>query len=193
MKKDSLCLKTDKGSVVLSVGLFLMLFFMVTVLFCLDMAKCMTAASYVEDGLSAALLSAEEVEFGMSGEGLIVVLDPDISENIYNRELRANLNLDEEFMPGEPSVFAGKVRPERFLVYNVSETQTSVFEKIGNRCVYIGTFDNRSVYAPSGKKVEKTGIFASVDYSVKGFFGNIYEGNKSKLVDVVIREESDEG
>ena len=103
------------------------------------------------------------------------------------------MKLNDEFMPGEMSVLSGEVSIERFLVYNVSEHETSVFEKIGDRCVYAGTFENSNVYAPGGKKVEKTGIYADVSYKVRGFFGNIYEGEKRKLVDVIIREDEYEG
>ena len=168
-------------------GLFLVLFLAIILCANLQVESFRASSLYLEDALAASNLGAAMVdlrEYGKSHQ--ILVESPQESYRIFQKLLRKNLNLDENFYPAQGSVLGDKVEIRQFAVYNV-ETNKLVehyFDRYGN--VWVTDFPKGGFWAPNWQMVEYTSIYSEVQTKVKCFPGVYVNARKGKLVEVVI-------
>ena len=178
--------KTDRGMAMgISVGMVLCLFLTVLLMSQFMLRRMVLSAAYLEDALACSNLAGAIIdikEYGYSHE--VVLQAPDEAYNAFLSALKTNLNLDDQ-MRSKGDVFIwNEIRVEEFILYNVKGGQIEIarFSPYGveRRAGYLG-----HTFAPNGQLVEKTGIYSEVSYQIRGYFGEMYQARKGKLVDVV--------
>lgn len=186
MKPKLLLQKTDKGMVMgIGMGMMFCLFLTVILLSQYMLRRMVLSAAYLEDALACSNLAGAIIdtkEYGYSHE--VVLQAPEEAYNIFIRALKTNLNLDNQMRSKGDAFIWNEVRVEEFILYNVRGEQIEIvrFSPSGveRMAGYLGY-----TAAPNGQLVEKTGIYSEVSYQIRGYFGEMYEARKGKLVDVV--------
>lgn len=179
-------LRKESGRISFIVGLYFALFFAVLLYASIQIQRMQAASLYLEDALAASNLGAAMVdlrEYGKSHQ--ILVESPQESYRIFQKLLRKNLNLDENFYPAQGSVLGDKVEIRQFVVYNVEENKLveHYFDRYGN--VWVTDFPKGGFWAPNWQMVEYTSIYSEVQTKVKCFPGVYVNARKGKLVEVV--------
>ena len=184
LRRRPLC--GEQGKISFFVGLYFALFFAVILYASIQIQRMRAASLYLEDALAASNLGAAMVdlrEYGRSHQ--ILVESPEKSYETFQRLLRKNLNLDENFLPMSGTVLGDKVEIRSFAVYNVEPDKLTeyYFDKHGN--VYVTDFPKDMFYAPNWQIVEYTSIYSEVETRVECFPGIYVKAKKGKLVEVV--------
>ena len=169
------------------IAMFLFLMALIVVLFQFKTYVYMVAGAYVEDALAASALASALIdveEYGRSHD--IRIADTRNAFWIYRDALYYNLVLDEDGFSEKEELLTGKVRLERYIVYNVSgeEIQITSYDGEGN-CLGMETAPPGTVRTPDGVSVEHTTIYSCVNFQVKGMLGGIINARKGKSVDIV--------
>lgn len=186
MKQKLLRQSTDRGMVMgISVGMMFCLFLTVMLMSQFMLRRIILSAAYLEDALACSNLAGAVIdirEYGYSHE--VILQAPEEAYNAYIRALKVNLNLDDQMRSKEEAFVWEEVKVEEFILYNV------IGEQVEITCFSSDGVERTSGYlghtiAPNGQPVERTGIYSEVSYQVRGYFGELYEARKGKLVDVV--------
>ena len=177
---------TDRGMVMgISVGMMFCLFLTVMLMSQFMLRRIILSAAYLEDALACSNLAGAVIdirEYGYSHE--VILQAPEEAYNAYIRALKVNLNLDDQMRSKEEAFVWEEVKVEEFILYNVIGEQVEITsfssDGVERESGYLG-----HTFAPNGQLVERTGIYSEVSYQVRGYFGELYEARKGKLVDVV--------
>lgn len=169
------------------IAMFLFLMALIVVLFQFKTYVYMVAGAYVEDALAASALASALIdveEYGRSHD--IRIADTRNAFWIYRDALYYNLALDEDGFSEKEELLTGKVRLERYIVYNVSgeEIQITSYDGEGN-CLGMETALPGTIRTPDDVPVEHTTIYSCVNFQVKGMLDGIINARKEKSVDIV--------
>lgn len=169
------------------IAMFLFLMALIVVLFQFKTYVYMVTGAYVEDALAASALASALIdveEYGRSHN--IRIADTQNAFWTYRDALYYNLALDEEGFSEKTELLTGKVRLERYIVYNVSdeEIQIASYDGEGN-CLGLESAQPGMVQTPDGILVEHTTIYSRVSFQVTGLLGGIIDAGKEKSVDIV--------
>lgn len=163
------------------VGLFIMLFFVVMLIFVIDIAAYKSLSDKMEDALAASGLAACVIDIKKYGKDhTVIIADPEDAFEKYKETLEVNLNLLGN-IPGADSLIDGPVKIDTFRVYNCEAGK--VTEYIYNDEVYVGENVGTmgSVKAPNGQLVTETGVYSEISFPVdKGILmigGGEYDEN----------------
>ncbi len=173
--------KDEAGFANSCVGLFIMLFFVVMLIFVIDIAAYKSLSDKMEDALAASGLAACVIDIKRYGKDhSVVIADPGDAFEKYKETLEINMNLLGN-IPGADSFIDGPVKIDTFRVYNCEGSK--VTEYVYNDEVYVGenvgTLGN--VKAPNGQLVTETGVYSEISFPVdKGILmigGGEYDEN----------------
>lgn len=171
---DFLCKKKGKTEWIL--GMFIMQFILVIVVFEMQMIEVRILSDSLEDaiaagGLASALIDIER--FGRDGE--LVIADPLNAYDIYKQSLGGNLGDKAE-----------RIVIESYVIYNVQAADKLVDIIEINEEGIAGILTGRlgEVMAPNGKLICNTGIYSEITYPVEGVFGLTTTASKNKLIEI---------
>lgn len=185
-------LKTDKGQIGICLGMFMVLFLVVILMFQFQLEQFRTSSDYMEDAIAAAGLAAALIDVREYGRTHIVKIeDPELAYETYCTALRANLGLDNGWRGKNRKLISDCVKVENFTIYNVSGNKVRILRMDQGK-----TEETRGilgeVYAPNGQKIERTGIYNEISYPVEGLWGIKVQAGKGKLVDIMASQEEKE-
>lgn len=174
------------GSIEWVSGLFFLLF--LAILLCAEMqiAIYRNTSLYLEDALAVSNLASAVIdpeEYGISHT--VRIANPAEAYAGYEKAVKENLNLDENWESANSSLISGKVSVVNYTVYNVEEDVVHVFQVSENGGVHTWEGVPGRVTAPNGVAVTATGVYSELSFPVEGLFGVVVQAHKGKLVDVV--------
>ncbi|MCM1534466.1 MAG: hypothetical protein NC126_00915 [Clostridium sp.] len=175
----------DRGQAQWAAGLFMVLFLAVLLCGELQIESYRASALYLEDALAASNLASAVIdveEYGISG--LLQIKDPIQSYELYQEALKENLGLDEEWECANKGLISGKVKVERYIVYNVQGSRVFVHTLSADGEWEESTETLGELRAPDGVLIESTGIYSEISFPVEGFPGVTVQAHKGKLVDI---------
>lgn len=185
-KAISCQLRKRVGSIQWVTGFFFLLF--LTLLLCVQVQVDVYRASslYLEDALAASNLASAVIdieEYGISHT--IRIADVAEAYERYQVAVKENLELDDNWECGNPTLISGKVTIEEYVVYNVEQERVNTFciSKEGNISKTSGALGE--VKAPNGIIVEATSVYSEISFPVKGILGITTQAHKGKLADIV--------
>jgi len=178
------CLKKEYGKAEWILGLFLLQFIVVIVIFELQLIRYRALAEYLEDALAAGGLASALIDVERYGEdNILEISDPYTAYEIYKCSLSDNIGKVVE-----------AVEIEEYLIYNVEEGEIEVIrvDDTGITDRYSGSLG--IVTAPNGQIIQTTGVYSEISFPVEGIFGITTRAQKGKLIEININktEDSDE-
>lgn len=178
------CLKKEYGKAEWILGLFLLQFIAVIVIFELQLIRYRALAEYLEDALAAGGLASALIDVERYGEdNILEISDPYTAYEIYKSSLSDNIGSVVE-----------AVEIEEYLIYNVEEGEIEVIrvDDTGITDRYSGSLG--IVTAPNGQIIQTTGVYSEISFPVEGIFGITTRAQKGKLIEININktEDSDE-
>ncbi|MFQ9249263.1 MAG: hypothetical protein ACLR3R_18600 [Clostridium paraputrificum] len=146
----------------------------------------------VEDGLVASNLASATVdlkEYGTTNK--IVNKDFNKAFEVFQKTLKGNLKLDNNFTPKNDSIIQSKIVVEDFRIYNVDGSNVSMFKRDKSGNVTSQTYANKlgQIKTPDGVKVVSTTVYSKISFFVKGYSNENIQVYKENTVDVVDERE----
>lgn len=183
--REQLLMKS-KGQVEWVVGLFLFLFLSVFLCAGIQLAKWRALGVWLEDTLAASNLASAVIDLEEYGTSHRIVLEN--QEEAWERyciAVRENLNLDAGWEHADKELITGPVRVVNYTIYNVKKDKVEVWQRDESGQISCWQGMLGSIYAPDGCRIENTGIYSELAFSVQGMFQTEVEAHKGKLIDVV--------
>lgn len=179
-------MKKDNGSVEYSMCVMLLAVSVLLILFCFRIRSARVEKAYIEDGLATANLAAAVIDTDIYGETEeLVISDTDEAYLRFQRSLKVNLNLDEDFRPYGTFLMENPVKILEFHIYNVREDGIVhvVYDEHGAKSTE--RLGLSGVITPNGKEVESTTVYSRIEFDVKGFLSQRNRLTLENSVDVV--------
>lgn len=167
-------LKRENGKTEWILGLFLLQFVMVIIVFEMQLIRFRTLAEYLEDALAASGLASALVDIERYGEdNVLMISDPYVAYSIYKDSLTYNIGnaVDDVII-------------EKYLIYNVENETVEIIavSDSGITNVYNGSLG--AVTTPDGQEILTTGVYSEISFPVEGLFGISTRAQKGKLIEV---------
>lgn len=178
-------MKRESGQVNWVVGLFLLLFIAVLLMTTIQSQRFRATALYTEDALAASNLASALVnleEYGISHR--VLIAEPWEAYECYQRTLKENLNLNEEWQGAGESVVSGVVTVENYIVYNVDGEKVLIY-RFGAEGESVWEERLGSVTAPNGIPIQNTSVYSEISFLVDVVPGISMRACMGKLVDIV--------
>lgn len=165
-----------KGKAEWILGMFIMQFILVIVVFEMQMIEVRILSDSLEDAIAAGGLASVLIDierFGRDGE--LVIADPLNTYDIYKQSLGENLGDKAE-----------RIVIESYVIYNVqaADKLVDIIEINEEGIAGISTGRLGEVMAPNGKLICNTGIYSEITYPVEGVFGLTTTASKNKLIEI---------
>ncbi len=179
-------LSRSEGKITYIVPLFWVLFFLVLVVYYIQIHLYEAISTYTEDALAASSLASAVIdiqEYGITHE--IIVESPDYAYEIYQKALKINMGLDANWMRENLDPISGKVEVLDYIVYNVNGRDVYVYRYGESQSEMYIADGLGSVAAPNGQLIESTSIYSRITFPVDGAFGIRTIAEKQLLVDIV--------
>lgn len=183
-------LKKEAGQVEWTLGFFLLLFFAIILCTRLQIDVYRASSLYLEDALAASNLASAIIDLKEYGTTHTILVED--CEEAYQRfceAIKGNLQLNDNWESKNESLISGEVRVVKYIIYNVRDTQVTVYELEPGEEPEVWTDVCGSVKAPNGLTIETTSIYSEITFPVKGFGGVVVDAHKGKLVDIVANTE----
>ena len=180
----------DSGQTEWVIGMFFILILSVVLYTQLRIASFQVTGMYLEDALAASDLASALIDVEAYGKTRKVwIPDAQASYQIYREAVRENLGLDEAWVCTDSTLIDGQVEIADYVIYNVDGNLVTMqrLDASGNICEQY-TAARRSMRAPNGLPIEKTGIYSEIRFPVRGPFGITFWAHKGKLVDIAVEE-----
>lgn len=179
-------MKKKKGLNEILVPMFYLVLIIILIAYLLQMHQFDATKTYTEDALAASNLASAVIdiqEYGITHN--IVIADPQEAYETYQRALKANMGLDDNWESQNTLAISGRVEILEYIVYNVidQDVQITGFGQNPYTTTIIGGLG--SVFAPNGKQIETTSVYSRITFPVEGILGVRVEAEKDKLVDIV--------
>ncbi len=184
-------IKQDKAQVEMVLGLFVLLFAAVFLYAFLQKLQWQNIAWIVEDALDDALLGCAVLDLGpLISDEELVIADPTAAYNAFYDILATELSLDADRNATAAGLGLENVRVETFILYNVNdwERRVSIYYFTDGSLIQQEEKTLGSVYAPTGEEIATTSLYAKITFSVKGIFDLYVDGQRGRLVDIVIND-----
>ena len=166
----------------------------VSIIFCLFVIKSKqieVVNDFIDDGLVMANFASATVdlkEYGTSNT--IVNNDFNKAFQEYQKALKNNLRLDNNFEPKTSNLIDGKVTIEIFTIYNVKGNDIYMTKRQRNGNIINQTYPNAlgTMETPDGVKIETTSIYSKIGMNVKSFINDKKYVYKEKTVDITDKD-----
>ena len=164
----------SNGKVEWVLGLCLLQFMFVIIMFEIQIIKYQAMAEYLEDAIAASGLASALVDIEKFGqEGIVEISDYDMAYETYKKSLAVNIG------NAVPDIVI-----EEYCIFNVNEGEIEIVS-INESGV---TKQSRGIIgetrAPNGELVRETGVYSEVSFPVEGLFGLTATARKGKLVEI---------
>jgi len=174
--------RTSLGKIEWVLGLFLMQFLFIFVMFEMQISDYMSTSSRMEDALATGGLASALIDIQRYGsDHVMVITDAENAYGIYKSSLADNLGCEVSEVGSDLSY---RYYIEEYRIYNVEENQ--VFEVSvddnGVKSASIGPLG--SVRAPNGDVIRTTGVYSEISFDKEGLFGIVTRAKKGKLVEI---------
>lgn len=176
----------EKGQASWVLGLFWILFLAILLCMQLQVELYRASSMYLEDALALSNLASAVIdvqEYGRTHR--ILIADPEQAYDRYCSAVKENLGLDDNYEAANNKLISGRVRIQKYIIYNVRGQKVSVWERSGSGQEQEWQGSLGEVRTPAGQLIETTGVYSEITYPVEGFLGVTVTAGKSKLVDVV--------
>lgn len=176
--------KKRKGELATFTMVYVLLFFVATAAFALQIRQYISLKTHTEDALAASNLASAVIdiqEYGINHN--LIIKDPDQAYGIYQDALKINMNLNDQW-ENPTGLISGPVQVVQYIVYNVRGSEVEV-NSFGDGLNYSLIENLGSATAPNGQVIESTSVYSRISYQVGGYFGVTVPAMKDKLVDVV--------
>lgn len=179
-------LQKSVGQVEWVMGLFLLLFLGILLSTLLQMQSYRATSLYLEDALAASNLASAVIsveEYGISHT--ILIENPLEAYNRYCTAVSGNLNLNEQWEGTNGALISGKVKIEKYIIYNVRDNTVTVhsMDAGGQLTTWQGSLG--TVKAPNDIMITSTSVYSELSFPVEGIMGINAYAHKGKLVDIV--------
>ena len=179
-------MKKRDGKIEVLVPLYFFLFFLVILVYVLQMYKVRVVSAMAEDALTASNLAAAVVdveEYGVTGN--LIIPSPGNAFVMYQNALKTNMNLDNNWKSiRDDSPISGQVEVLDFIVYNVRGTNVEIHSFGRNPYSSVEVNGLGIVCAPDGKVIENTSIYSHITFPVETAFDVTVQAEKEELVDI---------
>ena len=176
--------KKRQGELATFTMVYVLLFFVATVAFALQIREYISLKTHTEDALAASNLASAVIdiqEYGINHN--LVIKDPEQAYSIYQEALKINMGLNDQW-EDPTGLISSPVRVEQYIVYNVRGSEVEV-TSFGEGLNYSATETLGSATSPNGQVIESTSVYSRISYQVDGYFGVTVPAENDKLVDIV--------
>ena len=179
-----LFLRDNSGIAQPALGLFVLLFVLVMMIFILNVAAYKAASDKLEDALAASGLAASLIDTKQYGiDHSLIITEPENVYEKYKETLMINLNLKDSF-PRNTGIISGPVKVEDFRIYNVRNKVVTEIEVSESGVRNLGSRPLGQMKAPNGQVIELTGIYSEISFPINNRYGKNIFARKSKLTSV---------
>lgn len=184
-------LKKKEGSVENFMAMAILIVVALLVVFAIKSKETNIISNYTTDAIVASNLAAATVdlkEYGTTKR--IVNNDFEKSFNEFERSLKENLNLDNNFIPKSKNMISSKVTIDTFSIYNVVGNDIQLTKRNANGNVTKQVFRNGlgSTKTPNGVLINTTTIYSKIGFELKGYLKNKHYAYKENSVDITDKD-----
>lgn len=175
-----------EGKIAIVMPMFFLVFAIILIGCMLQLYQFEADKTYTEDALAASGLASAVIdirEYGISHN--LVIADPQEAYETYQRALKANMGLDDNWESQNTLAISGKVEILEYIVYNVIDQDVQITSFGQNPYTITVPGGLGSVSAPNGQQIETTSVYSRITFPVEGILGVQIVAEKDKLVDVV--------
>lgn len=179
-------MKKREGQITVVVSMYFLIFLIVIIGVMLQLHIYRSVGSFTEDALAASSLASAVIdiqEYGTTKN--IIIAEPDQAYSCFQRVLKTNMELDEQWNSANTQAISGPVEVINYIVYNVREDDVEIYYFGQSTYSQTVTGGLGTVTAPNGKTIESTSIYSSITFPVNGIFGIQTIAKKEVLVDIV--------
>ena len=179
----------EKGQITWIIAPFMLLFLGTLLCGQMQLEVFRMSSVYLEDALAASNLASAIIdveEYGTSHK--LVITDVEEAYERYCVALKHNLGLNEMWECENKQLINGKVKVEKYIVYNVTDNQIIIQGRDAEGNLWESQYAAGQVYAPNGEEIVSTSIYSEISYPTKGIWNVEIQAHKGKLVDVVLIE-----
>ena len=183
--REARVIRTEKGQISWTMGLFSILFLGVFLCALLQMELYRTTSLYLEDTLAASNLASAVVDLKEYGRSHKILIENSYAAyEQYQQAVKGNLNLNDAWEGQAGGVIQGSVQIVNYIIYNVDDDQVTVYhyDENGLMTSWTDTLGNAS--APNGILIESTSIYSEIAFMVRGLFGIEVQAYKGNLADI---------
>ncbi len=175
-------MKKKKGNLIIQVSaIFLFYILFIVCMFAFTKYKISAESEIVGDSLvssNLAALTIKNLDIDLLSQDpntdIVIVKDPNEALKTFQRHLKYNLGLDDEFVPiNSISSIKGKVEIKRFIIYNVQGSDITIYELNPVTLSFtVIKYPNGkgNVYTPKGTKVEESTIHSQIGFTLETIF-----------------------
>lgn len=182
----------DRGYMEYSLSIMLVLITVILILFGYRISVIRHTKNVVEDALAASNLAAAVVDLTKFSEtNELVISDCTGAYDKFQKALKENLHLTEDFKADNSMLISGIVTIHSFTIYNIvgnDITETSV-DAYGNQSTRLYSGSKGHMHTPDGKTITSPTIYSKIGFAIKGYWGQEYYVNKENSVDIVKNNE----
>lgn len=179
-------MRKDQGAVEYTVSIILLMISVLLILFCLRIRSSRVEKRYLEDAQATANLAAAVIDTDIYGETEeLVISDTREAYERFQRALKNNLKLNDDFMPSDTFFMENAVKIQEFHIFNVKEDGIThvVFDEHGSESTDM--LGLSGVTTPDGTDVESTTVYSKIEFDVKGFLSQRNRLTLENSVDIV--------
>ncbi len=168
-------------------GMYALTLVMILAMVTLQILQYKADSDIAEDALAASALAALDIDpYRYGSDHKLVINDPRHAMEIFRKELKANMELGNDYRPVSPnsSYVAGAVSVDDFRIYLVDGDAVTEY-----RVTDTGTFSLSGIYGemktPGGQTVRSAGCYAAVSFDTEGFLGVRVRAYKDAYAEMV--------
>lgn len=179
-------MRKRKGQIEITISLYLMVFLVIMIAVMMQLRQFREISRLTEDALAASNLASAIIdvqEYGVSHN--ILVSNPENAFQIYQRALKFNMKLNDNWKSKKESEISGEVDILEYIIYNVRGNDVEIYCYGHNPYTTVMTGGLGNVCAPNGKVIVSTSVYSHITYPMDGILGVHITAEKDMLVDIV--------
>lgn len=179
--------KKKCGKIELFTGMFLLVFLILLLFFQIQLMIFYTTGLYMEDALASSNLASAVIDVEEYGKSHVIRINsPEDSYTLYQRALKLNLELNEEWESQNRDLISGPVEVLQYVIYNVRKEDVTIYSfEDGGLRIWEEQGGLGSVRTPDGTLVESTTVYSRIGFPVRGILGISVYACKDKSVDII--------
>lgn len=166
--------------------MLILLLMLVIIGYEIQISQLEATSTYTEDALAMSLLASAVIDVGEYGMyHNLVISDAEEAFERYQRALRTNMGLKDDWCSPNVQAISGQVEIEEYIIYNVRGTDVEIVSMGQTPGRYVVAGGLGTVAAPNGQIIASTSIYGRITFPVDGIWGLHVDAVKDKLVDIV--------
>ena len=179
-------MKKRKGQIEIVLPVYFLMIVIILIACTLQVDQFNATSTYVEDALAASNLASGVInikEYGLTHQ--VVIAEADQAFQIYQRALKANMQLDDQWESNNKLAISGKVEVLDYIIYNVWDQDVEIIAFGQNPYRTVVTGGLGTIAAPNGKIIKYTSVYSKITFPVDAIFGIRATAVKDELIDIV--------